>query len=172
MKLPVSVANTDLAAGSFVACTGTTSTPCDSFGPIFPYTHGYSVGAGDCVAELATAPVAPTVPGTKATTFGTSDTVPLGLLSVKVVNSTGDPVAGATVTGSVGGSTVTCKAFTVSLGTTGADGSLAVATVDGAYSVTVTEHSIHATTTVQVAPADEIVTTSVVVLPNAVDVKT
>lgn len=156
--LPVSVLNTALPSSYFVACTGTASGLCTTAGPVFPYTDGYTVGAGNCMAELSTLPSADTIPGTKAATFGTPVTVPLGLLAIKVVQD-GVPVAGARVSVTVDGPSP-CSTLTITLGSTEADGTLAVTSIEESYSVTVTNGGTATTFTMTAAPSDEVVPTT------------
>ncbi len=104
-NIPIGVANTSLQPfGAYTYAPGTAS-----LAPLFPYPSGYTVFAGNCTDSnpvgLDTSRNAfyPT-PGTVATNVTpggtTSATVPLYDLPVKVVNSVGAPVAGATITAS------------------------------------------------------------------------
>jgi Tfp pilus assembly protein PilV len=73
---------------------GTNATTLPSV--LFPQPNGYSIAAGDCLAEGTAAAITPlgAAPGGNATA-----TIPLGLLPLQVVNpTTGAPVSGATVT--------------------------------------------------------------------------
>jgi hypothetical protein len=158
--LPLSVGNTSLPSGSFVACTGTASAECTQAGPIFPFTKGYSVGAGSCLPELQTAPHVDTVPGTPAPTFGHSATVPLGIFAVKVIEPTGKAVQGANVTVTVNDTSslnTACNSLTQNAGTTQADGTLAVAAIYERYSVTISKGTTPpVTVTIKVGPADQV----------------
>ncbi len=63
--------------------------------PLYPQVNGYSVVAGDCTLEGDGVPAGSLLAaagGTAATT------VPLGLLSLQLVNSSGAPVSGASIT--------------------------------------------------------------------------
>jgi len=161
--LPVSVGNTALPSGSFVACTGTRGNPCVSPGPLFPFTSGYSVGAGTCVADLKTAPRVATVPGTPAATFGAPVPLPLGLLPIEVVGSNGQPIAGAAVKATVADPRVPlnapCNTLTLTMGSTGADGTVGVATIYETYKLSVTVGGTSKTVaTVEVSPSSLTVT--------------
>ncbi|MGH9089856.1 MAG: IPT/TIG domain-containing protein [Acidimicrobiales bacterium] len=156
--LPVSVSSAAISNGSFVACTGTTSTPCAEAGPLFPFTKGYSVGAGSCPAELGTAPAVVTAPGTTAATFGKSAKLPLGILAVEVVKETGKPVNGATITATVEDQSPlnsACNGLALALGTTEADGTLAVASIYERYLVTVQKGGTRKTVTINVYPTEQ-----------------
>ncbi|MGP8059142.1 MAG: hypothetical protein ACLP9C_05865 [Acidimicrobiales bacterium] len=100
-NLPISVSNSQTNT-FFVACTaGTCPSPSGSIGPLFPFASGYSIGAGNCSQELLNAAAQTTsVPGTSSATAPT-ETLPLGLLPIEVVNSSGLPIPGATVTATV-----------------------------------------------------------------------
>ena len=145
--LPISVLNTALPSSFFVGCTGAAAGPCTTAGPVFPFTDGYAVGAGNCLPELSTLPSADTIPGTKASTFGTPVTVPLGVLTIQVVDNH-VPVPGARISAQVNDShTPLCSTLTITLGTTEADGTLTVATIDQNYTISVSGSSTTATVT-------------------------
>ncbi len=61
-------------------------------GPLFPFQSGYSVAATTC-APLTPAVMTTSLPGATA-----SATVPMGLLSIRVTDASGDPDTGATIT--------------------------------------------------------------------------
>jgi len=61
-------------------------------GPLFPFESGYTIAATSC-GPLTPSVFATSVPGATA-----AATVPMGVLSLRVVNSRGDPDTGATVT--------------------------------------------------------------------------
>ena len=173
--LPVSVSNAALPSVSFVACTGTAAGLCTEPGPLYPYTDGYSVGAGSCSAELATSPAVATVPGTGPATFGPAVTLPLGMMSIRVVNASGQPVPGATVKAQVATTdlplnaacnTLLGKPVSLTLGTTEADGTLAAATMYERYTLTVTSGSTTGTATIKVGPTEQTVTGTAYFLPS------
>jgi hypothetical protein len=170
--MPVSVANSALPLGSFVACTGNATGPCTSLGPLYPLSDGYSVSAGSCQADFLTAPTAIPAPGTTPPTFGAAKTMPLGLVRLKVVNSSGQPVAGATVRAKVNDAQYPgCDTATLLLGTTGSDGTLTVSTILEVYNLTVTSGTTKVTVTnFKVAPSDEGTTSSTDVLPSSYQV--
>ena len=101
--LAVSVSNTALTSSFFVACGASTTDSCADIGPLFPYTVGYSIGAGTCNTELITASVHAKSTPAATSTRATKVKVPLGLLNIKVVNASDQAVAGATVTAKAGG---------------------------------------------------------------------
>ncbi len=149
--LPISARNTALASSYVRACTARGTALCTTIGPLFPYSSGYTVGAGNCLPELATSTAVETIPATTSTTFGPPAVVPLGLLAVEVLHN-GSPVAGATVTVTVRDSTAACNTTTVKLGTTEADGSLAVASIIETYTIKVTNGSTSKTVKAKVNP--------------------
>ncbi len=63
-------------------------------GPLFPFESGYTVAATTC-GPLTPAVLTTSVPGATA-----AATVPMGVLSLRVLNSRGNPDTGATVTAS------------------------------------------------------------------------
>ncbi|MGO9456944.1 MAG: IPT/TIG domain-containing protein, partial [Acidimicrobiales bacterium] len=170
--LPVSVADPALPSGSFVACTGSSGKPCTSVGPLYPLSDGYSVAVGSCQAELQTGPTAISAPGTTPTTFGPAETLPLGFVRLKVVNSAGQPVSGASVRANVEDPEhPTCNTATLLLGTTGRDGTLAVSAIVEVYKLTVTNgHTTVTVPTFRVAPSDESTTSSTTLLPSSYQV--
>ena len=157
--LPISVDSTDLAS-SFVACSaGTCGT---AIGPLFPFVAGYSVGAGDCSAEVATASsLAGTVPGASGSSAA-NVTLPLGLLPVEVTASNGAPQAGATVTATVADPTLpangACNDGVVhAMSPTGPDGLSRLAALYETYTITASSGGTTVTATVQVTPTASIV---------------
>ena len=62
---------------------------------LYPQSTGYSIAAGDCASEGTTAPGATlnALPGGTAT-----PTIPLALLPIQLLSSSGSPVSGATIT--------------------------------------------------------------------------
>jgi hypothetical protein len=62
---------------------------------LYPQTSGYSAAAGDCTLEGNNEPTGSFVAPPGGTT---STTIPLGLLALQLVNSSGAPVSGASVT--------------------------------------------------------------------------
>lgn len=164
--LPISVRNAALPSSYFTPCTATGTRLCTSIGPLFPYASGYTVGAGNCLAELATSAPVESIPGTPPATSGPPATVPLGLLAVQVLRG-GKPVAGANITATVDDATLGCNKPKIALGTTEADGTLALASILEHYTITATSSGKSKTVTVTVTP-DEIVnmtTTATALLP-------
>jgi hypothetical protein len=103
-NLPITVSNSEPPGTSYTPCQA--GTCGSSIGPLFPFTAGYSLGAGDCLGELANASVSTSsVPGTSQSAAPTV-TLPLGLLPIEVVNANGTPVSGATVKATVDDPTV------------------------------------------------------------------
>jgi Tfp pilus assembly protein PilV len=134
--IPIEINNANLTPASSVnlvtaGWTGTLATPLP---PVFPFTSGYSVWAGDCSSEGQTynsATVA-TVPGGSSATA----TVPLGLLAVQVLHSTGAstglPYAAAALTLT---SAAPCAGDNYTLQTTGPDGLSRTEVPYGPYSL-------------------------------------
>jgi hypothetical protein len=78
---------TQVAKGS----TNATSLP----NPLYPQPSGYAAAAGDCNAEGNNEPTGSFVAPPGGTT---STTIPLGLLALQLVNASGAPVSGASIT--------------------------------------------------------------------------
>jgi type II secretory pathway pseudopilin PulG len=158
---PILISNLNLQPSTtleFIAAT-TAAAPVLSIGPLFPFASGYSVAVGSCASELAAASAsASTTPGAVAPPSNWSVvTLPMGLLPIQVVNSSGAAVSGATVT-----ITDTCSSpLTPLSGTNPASYSLPTSTVDGlsradviygTYSVTVALGAANATYSLTVSP--------------------
>jgi len=150
-NLPIAVSNSQTNT-YFVACAaGTCPTPSGSIGPLFPFASGYSIGAGNCSQEILNAAAqATTVPGTPAATAPTVS-LPLGLLPIQVVNSSGQPIAGAHVTATVNDPTlpngIACNgAPGYALPSTGPDGLTRIDLMYETYTIKVTDS--HGTATV------------------------
>jgi hypothetical protein len=100
---------------------------------LYPQAPGYSIAAGDCPAEAISTAIANlnAPPGGNAQV-----TVPLGLVPLQLVNSTGAPVSGATITLT---STVCGGADAYNLPVTDATGVTMASVPYGTYSYTVTQ---------------------------------
>jgi hypothetical protein len=165
--LPVSVFNSSIQPQStlemYAPPSGTPLADTSLIGPLFPYSS-YAVGAGDCAADVANASViTPQLhPGDVAAAAPTV-TLPMGLVPIQVVDSTGKPVAGATVSAVLndagcsalvplnGGVNPASWAFT----TSGLDGVSRLAVIYETYTVTVTAPGVggaHAAAVIQVTP--------------------
>jgi Tfp pilus assembly protein PilV len=125
------IGNTTLAPNPFkeVVAAGTsptTSTPNpEVLTPLFPFISGDTVWPGGCLAEHIPSPTTP--PLAALTPGGTSSiTAQLASLSLEIVDGSGQPVPGATVTlGVVSSSTMAtlkCPVETFAMPTTSADG--------------------------------------------------
>jgi hypothetical protein len=142
-NLPVSVSNSNTNT-YFVACAaGTCPAPGGAIGPLFPFASGYSVGAGNCSQELLNAAAqATTTPGTSGAAAPTV-TAPLGLLPIEVVNSSGQPISGATVSATVHDPTLpsglACNGVSYPLPTTGPDGLSRIDVIYETYDIHVTD---------------------------------
>ena len=81
---------TQVQSSTTTAANATTLGP-----PLYPFAPGYSIAAGDCPAEAISTAIANlnAPPGGNAQV-----TVPLGLVPLELVNSSGAPVSGATIT--------------------------------------------------------------------------
>ena len=87
-------------------------------------------------------------------------TLPVGLLRVEVVNTRGQPVAGASVKVRVADTTpqaVACNTLTLPLGTTGVDGTVTVTAPYERYAVTVSSAGTTATAILLVTPTAQVV---------------
>ncbi|MGA3149254.1 MAG: hypothetical protein ABSF33_17535 [Acidimicrobiales bacterium] len=133
-------------------------------GNFYPYANGYSIAAGDCGAEAGytgsqTSLSAP--PG------GVADaTIPLGLLPLQVVNSSGAAIGGATLT--LTAATTSCAADSYTLPPTDAAGITRTSVPYGIYTLTGTA----GTTAIPVNPTGSTVTVSIQVGPSSVTVTT
>ena len=110
--------------------TNATSLP----GTLYPWANGYSIAAGDCEGEAndtgaSTSLIA--APGGLA-----SATIPLGLISLQVLNSNGSPLSGATVR--LQASTVGCVSDQYTLPLTDANGFTRIAVPYGQYTFSAT----------------------------------
>jgi Tfp pilus assembly protein PilV len=100
---------------------------------LYPQPNGYTIAAGDCLAE-AISPAQATfsaVPGGAAST-----TVPLGMLPLKLVTTAGVPVTGATI--KIKAVTAGCSNDVYTLPATDAYGLTQTSVPYGTYSYTVT----------------------------------
>ena len=140
---------------------------------LYPTLGGYSVAAGDCVNEGNGAPggTLNALPGGTGST-----TVPLGLLALQLVNASGAPVSGASITIT---STTCGSAYADAYNMPVTDGyGLSVISVPyGYYSYTVTiggSSTAHTTVNLQVASSSVIESISGIpttyYLPNPVPV--
>ncbi|HLG68694.1 MAG TPA: hypothetical protein VKV36_12610 [Acidimicrobiales bacterium] len=131
------------------------STDATVVGPLFPFAAGYSIGAAECTAELSAASsLVSTTPGATSSAI-----LPMGLLPLKVVNASGNPVAGASVTAVVNDPSCTpltpltgTNPSSFALETTGPDGLSRLDVMYDTYTVTATAGTLTGSVTVQVSP--------------------
>jgi hypothetical protein len=165
------VSSTALSNLGFTACGPSATDACTSVGPLFPFTVGYTVGAGMCATDLDNAAVhVKSVPGSTATK-ATKVTLPLAFLEVKVVNGFGQAVAGATVSATIAGVApphTSCNGGTYTFGTTGGAGTVAAAAMFGTYVVAVTSQGHTMTKTVTLSTTSDVVTSQRLPLPDPV----
>jgi hypothetical protein len=177
---PIMVSNANLQPSTVIemAAPTTANGPQTEVGPLFPFSSGYSIAAGECSSELSTASVsAATIPGATPTTSPAAPTVtlPMGLLPIEATNSSGVPISGATITIVDSCSTqltpLSSGAWpalssppsspsnptSYSMPTSGADGLSRIAVVYGTYQVTVKSGSTQKATTVTVNPTSIVV---------------
>jgi hypothetical protein len=130
IPLQVAPASTTSWATQVVAGHPSNATTLPSV--LYPQPSGYSVSAGDCPAEASNSSTATlsAAPGGLATA-----TIPLGLLPVELVNASGVPVSGATVTLT---STSCPGADSYNMPVTDAQGLTQTSVPYGSYSYTVT----------------------------------
>ena len=131
---------------------------------LYPQAGGYSLVAGDCPAEATSTSTTSlaALPGGTATS-----TVPLGLLPIQLVDSTGAPVAGATITLTTPSCPTGADAYNMPV--TDATGTTVTSVPYGTYTYTVTvggSATAHTSVTitvgintVQVAAGGPVVTT-------------
>ena len=104
---------------------------------LYPQSTGYSIAAGDCASEGTAAPSATlnALPGGTAT-----PTVPLALLPIQLLSSTGSPVSGATIT--LTSTSCPTGSDSYNLPVTDGDGMTMTSVPYGSYSYTVTIGSV------------------------------
>jgi Tfp pilus assembly protein PilV len=136
-----SVGNTNLAPYPFkeiaaAASPATAASPNPiTLTPLFPFTTGYTVWPGGCAAEAITPTSIAVTPGGTATA-----TVALAPVTLEVVDATGQPVPGATVTlAQNNASSYHCPAESFAMPTTAGDGLSRAGFSYGAYTATITD---------------------------------
>ena len=193
---PIMVSNSNLEPNTVIemAAPTTANGPQTEVGPLFPFQAGYSIAPGYCSSELTTASSsAATVPGATPTTSPSAPTVimPMGLLPIEAVNSSGTAISGATITIADASCTSSSELTPLSSGsfpalsnppanpsnptsyslpTTGVDGLSRVAVIYGTYQVTVKVGSTSATTTVTVNPTSIVVGSTTYYMPTFVPI--
>jgi hypothetical protein len=193
---PIMVSNANLQPNSVIEMSAPTTTngPQVEVGPLFPFQAGYSIAVGYCASELTTASAsASTVPGATLTTTPVAPTVvlPMGLLPIEAVNSSGTPISGATVTIQDASCTTSSELTPLSSGNfpalsnppanpsnptsysmpnTGVDGLSRIDVIYGTYVVTVKLGGTSATTTVTVNPTSIVVGSTTYYMPSFVPV--
>jgi Tfp pilus assembly protein PilV len=139
--VPVEINNANLKPSTYQTfiTAGWTTPPATPLPPLYPFINGYSTFAGDCQNE--------SVPGlnvVQATTIpgGTSSaTVPLGLLSVQVLHSTGNSIGlpyAATLSLQSTATGLGCGADIYPLQSAGVDGLSRTEVPYGTYTLTIT----------------------------------
>jgi len=190
---PIMVSSANLQPNTTIemAAPTTANGPQIQVGPLFPFASGYSIAVGYCASELSTASVsASTVPGATPSTSPAAPTVtlPMGILPIEAVNSSGVPLSGATIsivdscspqlTPLTSGNFPALSSpppspsnpTNYSMPTTGVDGLSRIAVIYGTYQVTVTLGGTHATTTVTVNPTTIVVGGTTYYMPAFVPV--
>jgi hypothetical protein len=105
---------------------------------LYPYSPGYNVAAGDCLAEAQ----GPAVAILNAPPGGIAPvTVPLGLVPLQLVNPSGAPVSGATITLTTIASLACPNTDAYNMPATDATGVTMASVPYGTYSYTVTQGS-------------------------------
>lgn len=193
---PIMVSNSNLQPNSVIemAAPTTANGPQTEVGPLFPFQAGYSIAPGYCASELTTASSsAATTPGAAPSTSPAAPTVtlPMGLLPIEAVNSSGAAISGATITIADASCTSSAELTPLSSGSfpalsnppanpsnptsytlpnSGLDGLSRIAVIYGTYVVTVKLGSTSATTTVTVNPTSIVVGSTTYYMPSAVPV--
>ena len=125
---------------------------------LYPQPNGYTIAAGDCLAEA----ISPAQANFSAAPGGAaSTTVPLSLLPLKLVTTAGVPVSGATI--KIKAVTPTCLSDTYTLPVTDAYGLTQTSVPYGTYSYTVTSSTgtiTSPTTTLNDTTTSKVVSTS------------
>lgn len=154
--LPISAANAYLSTVSpytgFVAASAysSSSTDVSSIGPLYPYATGYSVAPGDCADEALPAASANSVPG--QTSNSATAIVPMGMLSIEVLASTGLPASGAIVKATVDDSN--CSSDVYTLEATNQDGLSRMPVTYETYTIAATDGTTTTLTGVTVDATD------------------
>jgi Tfp pilus assembly protein PilV len=193
---PIMVSNPNLEPNSVIemAAPTTGNGPQTEVGPLFPFQAGYSIAPGYCSSELTTASSsAATTPGASPTTSPAAPTVimPMGLLPIEAVNSSRQPISGATITIADATCTSSTELTPLSSGnfpalsnppanpsnptsytlpTSGADGLSRIAVIYGTYLVTVKLGNTSASTTVTVNPTSIVVGSTTYYMPTTVPI--
>jgi len=193
---PIMVSNSNLSPNTTIEMSAPTTAngPQVEVGPLFPFESGYSIAVGYCASELTTASVsASTTPGASLTSSPMAPTVvlPMGLLPIEAVNSSGVALSGATISivdascsSSAELTPLSSGSFpaltnppanpsnptSYSMPTTGVDGLSRIDVIYGTYSVTVKSGVTSATTTVTVNPTSIVVGATTYYMPNFVPV--
>jgi len=130
--------------------------------PLFPSTLGYTVWPGGCPAENSTPPTVAVTPA------GTSSvTVALAPIALKIVDGTGQPVPGATITLAQNNATsARCPAETFALPTTNGDGLSRAGFSYGIYTATITNPLDSKTTTAAITIGASSVTSGTTTYPE------
>jgi hypothetical protein len=102
---------------------------------LYPAVSGYSVAAGQCTSEATVPSTLATVPGGSASAI-----VPLGLLPLRLTNSNGASVTGATVT--LTDTTCGASGSIYNMPLTDATGTTMTSVPYGTYSYSVTEGGV------------------------------
>ncbi len=144
-----SVGNTNLAPYPFkeivaAASPATASSPNpNTLTPLFPFSTGYTVWPGGCAAEAVTPTSVAVTPGGTTTA-----TVALAPVALEVVDGTGQPVPGATVTlAQNNAASYHCPTESFAMPTTAGDGLSRAGFSYGAYTATITDPLDSKTTT-------------------------
>ena len=150
-----------------VPYSSSSTTNASSLPILYPYFSGYSIAAGDCTTEgtlNGAAAVLAADPGGQA-----NATIPLGLVSLQVLKSSGAPLSAATVT-LTNANGNGCPADTYTLPLTDPDGITRIAVPYGTYTFSATAGSTTVPTDMDSATAE--VSVSITVGPNSTAVTT
>lgn len=131
--IPLEIAPSSTSSWTTPVAAGQPSNATQLPNVLYPQPSGYSIAAGDCPAEATSYSVASldAQPGGQA-----SATVPLALLPLRVVNSFGVPLSGATVT--LTATTSGCAGDSYTMPVTDSNGVTQTSVPYGTYSYTVT----------------------------------
>jgi hypothetical protein len=133
-------------------------------GYLYPYANGYSIAAGDCLTEAGNSGAQASL---SALPGGTANaTIPLGLLPLQVVNTSGTPISGASLT--LKATSSGCPADTYTLPLTDAAGITRTSVPYGTYSLTGSAGA----TTIPTNPTGSTVAVSILVGASSVTVTT
>ncbi len=163
------VGNTNLKPNQFLEVVPAASAPVTAASPdpfvltpLFPWTAGYTVWPGGCAAETFSPPVIDATPGGTSTV-----TAVLAATAFEIVDGTGQPVPGATLTlTETNAPSSACPSETFAMPTTSADGLSRAGFSYGSYTLSIVNPLDGKTTTTGVTVGASSVSVGSAVYPQ------